>query len=429
MDIPFLDNLNRLGAAGYILLVFIGFLMVYLTLSNRVNIILPFIVLSAAFVGSSISIIDSLSPVSRWITIFLLLLSGVMQSKMKVSLGGFLFWMYVFFGFVSLFGADAFLWQFQRSVLLIIVTLGISLAYGDKPIETYKSTLIFIAIGATIFSVINFILLPNQLRDPSRFAGFARGAASFAMTLGGLLPFILYGFSQTKSAILKIIFGIGFLAGAITLIFTGQRAGTIAGLVSLVPLLIFVRHSKNFLWSVMLAVAIVVAGQLLLERTSYARLDFLMSRYSFDAGLSNRETIWQLALDEISKNPIGGRGIGAAEQLRSNSFHHTYLEVWYNTGLLGLVFFVAAQIYFFLRTLITMLSIKDPEKVAIMALALGYFMGFLVLCFVESTGAGASNANLILYIYLGVLVSNLELFRSDVEQLSITINSLAKQNA
>jgi O-antigen ligase len=418
MSIPFLDSLYRLDVVGYILFGAIDLLMVYLTFTNRVHIMFSLVILSAAFVGSSISMLDNLSTLSRWVTIFLLFLFGFTKSKVKISLGVFLFWIYVLFGFVYLFNADSFSWQFQRSTLLIVVTLGITLAYGDKPLETYRSTLMVIAICATIFSIVNIILLPSQLIDPARYSGFAKGAPAFAMVLGALLPFTFFGFLQSRTVFLKVVCGAGFLTGAITLLFTGQRAGTVAGALSLLPLLTLVWKKKNFLWFLMIFIGIIIAGQALLQRASPARLDFLLSRYSASSGLSNRESYWNLALAEINKDPISGKGLGAAESIMADSFHNTYLEVWYDTGLLGLIFFISAQIYFFLRLLSTLRRVKDPEQVPILVLALGYFVGFVEMSIFESIGAGASNVNLIIYIFLGILISNRELFRSIDEQPS-----------
>jgi O-antigen ligase len=418
MNIPFLTYLNRLGPVGYIIFGVIGLLMVYLTFTNRIHIMFSLMVLSAAFVGSTISMLDSLSALSRWVTIFLLLFLGVTKSRMKVSLGMLFFWLYVLLGFISLFNANLFSWQFQKSVLLIIVTMGISLAFGDKPFETFKSTLTLIAISATIFSLVNFFLLPGQLSDPTRFSGLAKGAASFAATLGGMLPFAFYGFLQERRFLLKLVYGAGFLVGAITLVFTGQRAGTIAGVLGVIPLLGMIWKKKNFAWFMILAIGVIIAGVVFLQQTSFARQSFLVSRYSLDYGLSGRDLIWQRAISEIGKDPIVGHGIGAAEQVISASFHNAYLEVWFNAGILGLLFFVAAQVYFFLRFLSFLGKVKNPEQVEVLALAFGYFMGFLVLCIFESIGAGASNINLMLYIFLGVLVSKQELFKNNDKPLS-----------
>ncbi len=405
---------------GYILFGVIGLLMVYLTFSNRIHIMFALMVLSAAFVGSTISILDSLSALSRWVTIFLLLLLGVTRSKMKVSLGILFFWVYVLLGFMSLFNATLFSWQFQRSVLLIIVTFGISLAFGDKPLGTFKSTLTLVAIGTTIFSLVNFFLLPGQLSDPSRFSGLAKGAASFAATLGAMVPFAFYGFLQENKTLLKLLYGAGFLIGAITLVFTGQRAGTIAGVLGIIPLMAVIWRKKNFGWFVLLAIGIIIAGLLFLQQTSFARQNFLVSRYSLDWGLSGREAIWGKALSEISESPFIGHGIGAAEQVISSSFHNAYMEIWFNTGILGLLSFIAAQVYFFLRFLSFLGKVKKTEQIEVLSLAFGYFMGFLVLCSFESIGAGASNVNLMLYIFLGVMVSNLDLFKSEAKQFPAT---------
>jgi O-antigen ligase len=267
---------------------------------------------------------------------------------------------------------------------------------------------------------VNFFLLPGQLSDPTRFSGLAKGAASFAATLGAMLPFAFYGFLQEKKTLLKFVYGAGFLIGAITLVFTGQRAGTIAGVLGIIPLMAVIWKKKNFGWFVLLAIGIIIAGLLFLQQTSFARQNFLVSRYSLGWGLSGREAIWGKALSEIGESPFIGHGIGAAEQVISSSFHNAYMEIWFNAGILGLLSFVAAQVYFFLRFLSFLGKVKNPEQLEILALALGYFMGFLVLCIFESIGAGASNVNLMLYIFLGVMVSNLELFKSDVDRLSPT---------
>jgi O-antigen ligase len=113
-----------------------------------------------------------------------------------------------------------------------------------------------------------------------------------------------------------------------------------------------------------------------------------------------------MALSEIAKNPFWGHGMGAAETVISFSFHNAYLEVWYNTGILGLFLFLTSQFYFIYRIFYLNRVSKDPEIKSTLALALGYMLGFIVICIFESTGAGASNINIILYLFLGVLVSN-----------------------
>ena len=90
----------------------------------------------------------------------------------------------------------------------------------------------------------------------------------------------------------------------------------------------------------------------------------------------------------------------------SYSFHNSYLEVWFNTGILGLILFLISQFYFIYRTIYLWRISEDPEVMSVLALALGYMLGFIVVCSFESSGAGASNINLILYLFFGAVVSN-----------------------
>jgi O-antigen ligase len=119
--------------------------------------------------------------------------------------------------------------------------------------------------------------------------------------------------------------------------------------------------------------------------------------------------IWEAALSEIAKSPILGRGVGAAETVISSSFHNAYLEVWFNTGFIGFLFFITAQFYFLLRIIFMSLVNKYSEVKSTLALSLGYILSFMLMSLVESTGSTASSVNLILFLFIGVYISSNEL--------------------
>jgi O-antigen ligase len=227
--------------------------------------------------------------------------------------------------------------------------------------------------------------------------------------LGGLLPFTLWGFAMADGKWAKRICGLGFLTGTVTLVFSAQRAGTVAGVMGLIPLLLTTFNQRKTALRTFFALMLLGGvSYFLLLLSSPERITFLLSRYTLGAGLSDREIIWQTALTGIAQNPFVGNGIGAAENLVSSSFHNAFLEVWYNTGVLGLIFFVLSLVYFLYRIFHLGLKGSDRELISISALSLGYLMGFVVLCTFESIGAGASNLNLILYLFLGVVINNLK---------------------
>jgi O-antigen ligase len=335
-----------------------------------------------------------------------LLLSGIWFSKIEISSGLLLFWGYVFSGFICLLRAISIGWQFQRGLLLFAVAAAIPIAYSNRSYRVYRSTLVLIAVVAAVFSIVNSFSLPSQLGAASRFTGYSKGAPAYAAVLGGLLPFSFWGLWNAKGKAAKLVLALGFLSGTVALVLSGQRAGTGAGIIGLLPLVLTTTiRKKNIGWSLFLAVLLLLLSFLLMQGSSAERVSFLLRRYSLQSGLSNRDLLWRKAFSEIAKNPLLGQGIGAAEWVIQSSFHNAYLEVWFNAGLPGLVLFVASQACFLYRILRLNRLLTDPETKAVLALALGYLLGFAFLCAFESPGAGASNLNLILYVFLGVLVS------------------------
>ena len=310
-------------------------------------------------------------------------------------------------------------WNEQRGLLLLVVAAAIPFGYSGRSFRTHRVTLVLIAIVGALFAIVNAVALPSQLTDPVRFVGYAKTAPALTVILGGLLPFVFWGLWNVKSTMLRMILGLGFLSGMAALVLSAQRAGTVAGIVGLIPLtLATIRRKKNVAWLVLLGIVLALLGFFVVQYTSEEKIGFLLSRYRLDSGLSDRDLIWAMALSEIARDPLLGQGIGAAEWVISSSFHNAYLEVWFNAGFLGLVLFLAAQAYFFLRIRYLNRILADPEAKSILALALGYMMGFVVLCIFESVGAGASNLNVILYLYLGVLVSGGALFEAVSPPLS-----------
>jgi O-antigen ligase len=411
MESPLLVLVSRLDLLDVAALLAAGSLLIYCVLSNRVYAVMFMLVLSASLVGTAIPVIEGIASLVRWLALLLLLFTGLLFSRVEISVGLLLFWGYVFFGLVSMFRAISITWQIQRGFLLLLVAAAISVGYGGRSYRTHKATLGLIAIVGMFFAVLNVVTLPSQLADPGRFAGYSKSPPALTVILGSLLPFLFWGLLSFKSRALRMILGLGLLCGIATLVLSGQRAGTIAGLVSLIPLaLTTMKRKENTVWSVSLVIALVMLAFFLIQHASQEKMDFLLSRYRLDSGLSNRNLIWQLAFSEIRASPLLGRGLGAAEWVISSSFHNAYLEVWFNAGFLGLGLFVASQAYFFLRIQRLNRRLTDPKSKSVLALALGYMLGFVVLCVFESVGAGASNLNVILYLYLGVLVSGGSLF-------------------
>jgi len=303
-EIPLLDIFNRLTLLDIIVLAMLAILMAYFFFSNKMHVLMFLLVFSAASVSTTIPIISSLASLTRWLILPLLVIAGLVFSQIRISFGILMFWGYVFFGFASLFHANDFLWQLQRNILLLIVAIAVPFAYSEKDIKTYHLALISIALAATTYALINFIGLPSSLSDPVRYMGFTKSAPSMAATLGAVLPFTIWGAQNADSKWVKKICVLGFLLGTVTLIFSAQRAGTIAGVLGLIPLLaIALGRRKTAFGSLVLLVFLGLIGYLLVIQSSADRITFLLGRYTLNAGLSDREFLWQKAISEIAINP------------------------------------------------------------------------------------------------------------------------------
>ncbi len=406
MESSFTESIARLNSIDLVALALLGSLVLFFALSRQVHSLMFLFVLSATLVGTTFPILGDVAPILRWLIIFVFLILGILNAKLAVSPGLILYWGYVLCGHIFLFNAIGIQYQLQKSVLLIIVALSIPLLFSARPYRSLDQSLKAIAVAGSIFCLLNFVSLPSFLADPARFTGYTRGAASLAIFLGGLLPFTLWGVWKTTRWA-RILCAFGFLAGMVTLIFSGQRTGTLIGIVGIIPLFIFMQNRKTIVWSLILLAATVTIGMVLFQHSSQARTEYLVYRFfNGQSGFSGREHIWRLALNEIRTLPAIGRGIGAAELFFSPSFHNTYLEVWYNTGPFGLVFFILSQAYFLYKAARLTWSARDQHIRSASALALGYMTGYIAMGFMESMGAGSSSINIILYLFLSLLVTN-----------------------
>ena len=211
---------------------------------------------------------------------------------------------------------------------------------------------------------------------------------------------MLWGSFNANGFMIRFISGGGFVFGFITLLLSGQRTGTIARFNFNIPLLFLFFRQKKIVSFLLIFTFIIFLIGLVSLGDYFDKIDFLDRRYSQESGISGRLDIWEKALNEIDKNPILGRGIGASENVIENSFHNAYLEVWFNSGILGLLLYLSAIGYFFVACYICNEAItEDKENNPIFKLAFGYMIGFILINIFESIGAGATNLNLFLCFF------------------------------
>jgi O-antigen ligase len=260
------------------------------------------------------------------------------------------------------------------------------------------------SFAASIYSIINILQISTNLAEAARFAGTSKGAPAFALFLGGLLPFVFWGIWYSKSKILRIISVIGFTSGLITLVFTGQRTGTITGLISIIPMILLFFKEGRIKKLLTITALFCICAFIFRDLITPVKLNFLLNRYSINSGLSSRDLIWKVALNEILINPINGHGFGASEQVITSSFHNGFLEVWFNTGIVGLFFYCCSLLVFLIHAVKQSFMAASFESRVISSLAIGYIFGFIFSNLFESIGASSSSLNLLLFLSICALI-------------------------
>jgi O-antigen ligase len=185
-----------------------------------------------------------------------------------------------------------------------------------------------------------------------------------------------------------------FVAGAAVLLFTAQRAGTLGGLISMLPMLLVLSRTQRV--RIVVAGAVVSVGLLVWSGASgLSSLEYVAGRYSTQTGLSGRDFLWQMAWNFISRNIFMGHGSGGADLVTQDLFHNSYLEAWYNGGIVGFVAFLAALGRAIYVGFALLRRVDKDIKIEI-ALSFGFVLGVCFVGFFEGVVAGASTITVIL---------------------------------
>ena len=161
--------------------------------------------------------------------------------------------------------------------------------------------------------------------------------------------FLMYGISISLYYLFvrreKKIFCIGTIViNMISMMMTGSRGGFLSfGVMVFIVIFFVVKDWKTKIWSIIATIVIV----LLIVRfapsiLNSATLERLIQFDEYEGG-GNRVTIWKNALTLINENPfyyLVGAGWGSYNNYNGwAGIHNTYLEIFCNTGSVGLILF------------------------------------------------------------------------------------------
>ena len=159
--------------------------------------------------------------------------------------------------------------------------------------------------------------------------------------LFGISIALYYIFVKKEKLILSIV---TIVVNSISMMMTASRGGFLSfGLMILIIVVFVVRGFKTKIWIVLSSLVILGLIVYFLPRfISTASLDRLLQFDSYEGG-GNRITFWKNGFRLLNENPfyyVFGAGWGAYYNYEgTHGMHNTYIEMFCNTGVLGLLLF------------------------------------------------------------------------------------------
>ena len=209
--------------------------------------------------------------------------------------------------------------------------------------------------GGACLNAIYGLLNPVNVANTARFVGSSSkpGELAAALVAGLVLSLALASVLKGKPA-LRFLVALAVPLCAVGVLLTGSRGGLIALMVALAGFIVVGAKWRGRI--VVLTVAVVIAG---FGFYTYAASEDLRSRVTSVGSGSGRIDLWTVGWRMVEENPLDGVGIGnfpvasphfvlvpgdvARAQYVAYSdkvAHNTYLEIWAETGLVGLALFV-----------------------------------------------------------------------------------------
>jgi len=376
---------------GMYLPIFIGFFFILILASNRAD---------------SLAFAENLRPIYLVLLFGFIVLSSFLRPIDKMGIPFIPFFIIAFFWtFISEIPSTGILKTVSYLLMLVVIPTYMNRIYDNYSDEALEYLIYFggliLSVGLFLWALSSdFVFLAGRYRG---LFGNPNGLGIFSFLFMVLLVVIVTHRPGLFTKRQKIIFGTLIL---ISLILSGARTSLAATLIFFL-FLYFYRISKPI--GVLVLLFIIASYQVILlflsdvivalNLETYARLESLQD-------MSGRAVSFQFAWDQIKENIWIGGGIGFSEELfvqnsemlsqmgHQGGSHNTFLSIWLDTGIIGLIFFCVAWLINFWKASLNS-SLAYPILLAITFSA-----------FFESWLVSSLNAFTILLIIILSLLTN-----------------------
>ncbi len=273
------------------------------------------------------------------------------------------------FGVVYARNTDAVSSQLITLFQLLVITIAIGVVCIKK-LDLNPIMLGFI-FSSSVAVLLN-VMFPNVYSVLGRWVGTLGNANIFGVTLMFSLAFCAYYFLRVKSYLLKI-----FICADVGLLFyallnTGSRKAIIGfGIFSLVLSASILKKQwkkksiNGVVVLILLATSIGAGSYYVVNSKYYFRIENVINVFAYDdkkvsdGSIENRMLLYEIALNQISREPILGIGLSNFSGTNLNQMglnvgtysHSNIMEVTVSTGILGSLIFYSFHFLIFVSFL------------------------------------------------------------------------------
>lgn len=355
------------------------------------------------FVAAVLSLLaeplHTIFDILRWLATFMLVPLGIAGIK-HANLAFWCLFIYSLLGLAFFPFAPDITWALMNGALNIaaIVGLGGVMFYCNRTHHELLKLMRFIGWLGLVFVSITFIFSVFGYEVSSRNDSITVRSGQLSIASAMFLSVFIWRLVTARHLSTRIIFLVGCMMSMALMVISGQRIGfALAGPAFVFYLWPIRKKSGGRLFLALLGISVAfVLGAMFFGS---GQIEYMLLRFQGKVEsrslLTGRDELWQLAWNEVKKSPFIGRGMSSdtlyGRYYLGHSFHNSYLAMWFNTGILGLLLFLFALITSAFRNWRLSLKILNHEHAECYRVLTGIVMGCLCAGMFERTLAGASN--------------------------------------
>ncbi len=359
-----------------------------------------------------------MATLTRWGCLFLLGV-GLFKRPQFHGKGLLFFAFYVLLCIMFIFLSPIFTFSAQQTVLLVMTVIGVSLAinsYITSP-ENIGTLFKMGIIAATIWTATSITFL-SQYRYASalRFSTSTEmGGVAAAYAGAFFAPMVMWGIIQNRYFLWRIYSILLFIPYSLMIIAGGVRSAIIGMLViASFPILL----SKVKLIRIIIIACVLWALVAIMMKMLYllnpVKAQYIVGRI-FSTSTTGRFEMWVMALKLCIHSGLLGHGVAASSvAIPGIIFHNSYLIIWYDASLLGLILVLLFLANYVWKSLRLIFGTQTQEITEYSLVSLGYMLGMTAMGFFEGVLATAGGVGLVMLMVFSNIIDHLKYFK-DVE--------------